>query len=68
LRPLLLAVLLFAAAVTLARALMNHDGVGPFEYIVGVAILALLLVAVVRLTRRALKRDLTADPAAPDRS
>jgi hypothetical protein len=56
LRPLMLVVLLFAAGVTLTRALITHDGVGVIEYIVSAAILGLLLVAVFRLSRRAIGR------------
>jgi hypothetical protein len=56
LRPLILAFLLFAAGVTLTRALITHNGVGVIEYIVGAAILGLLLVAVFRLSRRAIMR------------
>jgi hypothetical protein len=57
LRPLILAFLLFVAGVSLTRALLTHNGVGVIEYIVGAAILGLLLVAVFRLSRRAVGRD-----------
>jgi len=56
LRPLIFAFLVLAAAATLARALITRDGVGVIEYIVGAAILAVLLVAVFRLSRRAIRR------------
>jgi hypothetical protein len=56
LRALMLVVLLFAAGVTLTRALITHDGVGVIEYIVSAAILGLLLVAVFRFSRRAIGR------------
>jgi hypothetical protein len=56
LRPLIFAFLLFAAGVSLTRALITRNGVGVIEYIVGAAILSLLLVAVFRLSRRAIRR------------
>jgi hypothetical protein len=55
-RSLLLAALLLAATVTLASALVTRDGVGAVEYLVGAAVLALLLTAVFRLSRRAIRR------------
>jgi hypothetical protein len=42
--------------VSLTRALITRNGVGVIEYIVGAAILSLLLVAVFRLSRRAIGR------------
>jgi Flp pilus assembly pilin Flp len=56
LRPLGLAVLLFAAGMALTRALITHDGVGVIEYAVSAAILGLLLVTAFRLSRRAIGR------------
>lgn len=53
LRPLIWGLLLVAAAVSLARALATHDGVGSIEYVVGIALVALLAVAAVRAGRRA---------------
>jgi membrane protein DedA with SNARE-associated domain len=53
LRPLIWAGLLVAAAFSLGRALATHDGVGPFEYVVGIALVALLAAAAVRAGRRA---------------
>jgi hypothetical protein len=54
LRRLILPSLLAAAAFSLARALVTHDGVGPLEYVVGVALVALLAVAALSAGRRAI--------------
>ena len=55
-RSLLLAALLIAVAVTLATALVTRDGVGAVEYVVGAALLALLLVALFRVSRGVVRR------------
>jgi hypothetical protein len=55
-RSLLLAALLIAVAVTLVTALVTRDGVGPVEYVVGAALLALLLVALFRVSRGVVRR------------
>jgi hypothetical protein len=56
LRRLFLIGCLVAAAWSLAVALATRDGVGPFEYVVGIAIVGGLLFAAVRMTRRAIPR------------
>jgi hypothetical protein len=55
-RSLLLAALLAAVSGTLATALVTRDGVGAVEYVVGAVLLAGLLVALVRVSRRAIRR------------
>jgi hypothetical protein len=40
---LLVAAVLIVAAASLARALVTHDGVGPFEYAVSALLIVLLL-------------------------
>jgi hypothetical protein len=37
-----MAMLLLALAITLGRALVTHDGVGPVEWLVGLALVASL--------------------------
>lgn len=54
LRPLIWGLLLAVAAYSLGRALVTRDGVGPFEYVVGVVLVALLAVAAFRAGRRAI--------------
>jgi len=44
-----------ALAFDLARALVTHDGVGPFEYAVGVALVALLAAAAARFARHGVR-------------
>ena len=56
LRRLLLVGLLLAVAASLASELAWRDGVGPFEYVAGIAAIGLLLVAVFRLSARAVGR------------
>jgi hypothetical protein len=56
LRPLVLTALVLAAAATLTRALVVRDGVGPIEYVVGAAVVFVLLLAAFRLSRRAIRR------------
>jgi len=53
LRQLIWAGLLVAVAFSLARALVTHDGVGPLEYIVGIALVVVLAGAALRAGRRA---------------
>ena len=48
--------LLIAAIVALADALVTRDGVGPVEYVVGAALLTLLLVMLFRVSRRVVQR------------
>jgi hypothetical protein len=55
-RPLLLGVLLVAAAFTLIRALVTGDGVGVVEYVAGAAIFSALVLVLFRLSRRAIRR------------
>jgi membrane protein DedA with SNARE-associated domain len=55
LRPLIWAGLLVAMAFSLARALVTHDGVGPLEYIVGIAVVVVLAAAALRAGRRAVR-------------
>jgi hypothetical protein len=54
-RSLLFAVILVAAAVTVARALISGDGVGPLEYVAGAALVLGLGVLALRASRRALQ-------------
>jgi len=54
LRPLIWALLLAAAAFSLGRALATHDGVGVLEYVVGIALVALLGIGALRAGRRAI--------------
>jgi hypothetical protein len=53
-RSLLLGILVAYAAVSLSRALVTTDGVGPIEYVLGIALVAVLVVTALRATRRAL--------------
>ena len=53
LRPLIWG-LLAAAAFSLGRALVTHDGVGVLEYVVGIALVALLGIGALRAGRRAI--------------
>jgi|tagenome__1003787_1003787.scaffolds.fasta_scaffold16683974_2 membrane protein DedA with SNARE-associated domain len=55
LRPLIWGLLLAAAAFSLGRALVTHDGVGALEYIVGIALVALLGIGALRAGRRAIR-------------
>jgi len=55
LRPLIWAGLLVAMAFSLARALATQDGVGPLEYIVGIALVVVLAGAALRAGRRAVR-------------
>jgi hypothetical protein len=54
LRPLIFGLLLAAAAFSLGRALVTHDGVGALEYVVGIALVVGLSVAALRAGRRAI--------------
>ena len=53
-RSLVLAILVAYAAFSLGRALVTTDGVGPIEYVVGIALVAVLVVMVLLATRRAI--------------
>jgi hypothetical protein len=53
LRPLIWAGLLAVAAFSLGKALVTHDGVGPFEYVVGIVLVVLLAGGAFRAGRRA---------------
>jgi hypothetical protein len=55
LRSLIFAALLAAAALSLGRALATRDGVGPLEYVVGIALLLLLCVSTARAVRRGVR-------------
>ena len=52
LRPLIWAGILAAVTFSLGRALVTHDGVGPLEYLVGIALVVLLAGAAFRAGRR----------------
>ena len=54
-RSIIFAAVLVAAAVTIARALINDD-LGPLEYVVGVALVLALAAFALRASRRALQR------------
>jgi hypothetical protein len=56
LRPLALALIVAAMAFTLVSALLTRDGVGSFEWIIGVALFVLLVWTAVRLSRHAFRR------------
>lgn len=53
-RSLFLAILVAYAAFSLSRALVTTDGVGPLEYVIGVALVAVLVATAFRATRRAI--------------
>jgi hypothetical protein len=53
-RSIIFAVVLVAAAVTIGRALITGDNVGPLEYIAGVALVVGLGVLAFRASRRGL--------------
>jgi len=53
LRPLIWAGILAAVTLSLGRALVTHDGVGPLEYLAGIALVVLLAGAAFRAGRRA---------------
>jgi hypothetical protein len=53
LRPLIWAGILAAVTFSLGRALVTHDGVGPLEYLAGIALVVLLAGAAFRAGRRA---------------
>jgi hypothetical protein len=55
-RPFVLACILLAISLSLGQALVTRDGVGVFEYLVGAALLAALLLNALRLSRRAFER------------
>jgi uncharacterized membrane protein len=52
LRPLFLTLLLVAAAFSLGRVLVTRSHVGPVEYVVGIALLAVLVLGVVSASRQ----------------
>jgi hypothetical protein len=54
LRPLILGLLFAAAAFSMGRALVTHDGVGVLEYVLGTALVVLLGIAAFRQGRRAI--------------
>ena len=54
--PLAVAIALVGIGVDIARALVTHDHVGPLEYAVGVALLAVLGVHALTLARNGLRR------------
>lgn len=53
LRPLIWAGILAVVMFWLGRALVTHDGIGPLEYLVGIALVVLLAGAAFRTGRRA---------------
>jgi len=52
----LLALALLAVAASVARALVEHEGVGAFEWVAGVVLVVLLASASVRHARRGFHR------------
>jgi hypothetical protein len=56
LRSLVLPLVLVAMAVTVVRAAVTRDGVGPFEYVTVAVVIGVLLLAAFRLSRRARPR------------
>jgi uncharacterized membrane protein len=57
LRRVVPALLLLAAAVSLAKTLVTRDHVGVFEYLVGALVVALLLQWAFRISRHAASRS-----------
>ena len=55
-RTLALTAILVAAAFALSRALITRDGVGPFEYAIGVVLIVGLLFLALRVVRRPVRR------------
>ena len=55
-RNLILAAILVAAAVTIARALISGDELGALEYVAGVALVLALAALALRATRRTCQR------------
>jgi chromate transport protein ChrA len=53
---LVLAGLLLFAALSLAMELLRRNGVGLLEYLVGAALVAIVLIAALRMSRRGLRR------------
>jgi hypothetical protein len=53
---LVLAGLFLFAAASLAMELLQRNGVGLVEYLVGVALVAILLLVAFRMSRRAFRR------------
>jgi hypothetical protein len=53
---LVLAGLLLFAAISLAMELVRRSGVGLVEYLVGTALVAIALIAALRVSRRAVRR------------
>jgi hypothetical protein len=56
-RTLLLAAVLVAAAVTVVRALISDDEVGPVEYVAGVVVIVGLVFLALRALRLARQRS-----------
>jgi hypothetical protein len=56
LRTLVVVGVLVAAAFALSSALVTHDGVGPIEWVVGIAVVVGLLLLAAQKSRRALTR------------
>jgi hypothetical protein len=54
-RTLLAVGVLVALALTVASALVTRDGVGVFEYVIGIAAVVVLLLGALRISRRALR-------------
>jgi hypothetical protein len=55
-RTLLLAAVLVAAAVTVGRALISNDDIGPVEYVAGIVLVLGLILLALRSVRRAPQR------------
>ena len=60
LRPLLLSALLVAAGVLIAKSVITYDELGVVEYVIGVALIGLLLLAAFRLSHGEIRRALRA--------
>jgi len=60
LRPLLLSALLLAAAVLIAKSVVTHDELGVIEYVIGITLIGLLLLAAFRLSHGEIRRALRA--------
>jgi Flp pilus assembly pilin Flp len=55
-RSLLFGIVVACIALSLGRALVTHDGVGPVEYTVGFALVGVLMLTTFRAMRRAIQR------------
>lgn len=60
LRPLLLSALLVTAAVLIGRSVVTHDELGVTEYVIGIVLIGLLVLAAFRLSHGEIRRALRA--------